>query len=95
MLQTIPADFLVYHPMQMYTHVLMKHQNVEYIMTVYLEYHKEDPDRINHTNLFGEWREFAGQCRFDYEKMIRFKYMYLLNDLDGPAMGPMPVFHVC
>ena len=94
-LQTIPADFLVHHPMHMYTHALMKHQNVEYTMTVKMEFHTEDPDRTNHTNVFGEWREFATACGFGYQKMIRFKYMYLLNDLEGPAMGQIPVFHLC
>jgi hypothetical protein len=94
-LQTIPADFLVHHPMHVYTHAVMKHQNVEYTMTIKMEPHKEDPDRTNHINLFGEWRKFAHECRFDYNKMIRFKFMYLMNDLDGPSTEPMMVFHVC
>ena len=94
-LQTIPADFLKHHPMHMYTHAVMQHQNVKYTMTVKMEFHKEDPGRTNHINVFGDWREFAAACGFHYEKMIRFKYMYLLNSLDGPARGQMPVFHVC
>ena len=81
--------------MHMYIHALMKHQNVEYTMTVKMEFHTEEPDRTNHINIFGEWREFATECGFDYQKMIRFKYMYLLNDVDGPAMGQIPVFHLC
>ena len=81
--------------MHMYTHAVMKHRNVEYTMSVKMEFHKEDPTRTNHINVFGEWREFAHDCMFGYEKMIRFKYMHLLNDLDGPAMGPVPVFHLC
>ncbi|PWA74007.1 hypothetical protein CTI12_AA250800 [Artemisia annua] len=59
-------------------------------MTVKMESHKEDPDRTNHINVFGKWREFARACRFYYEKMIQFRYMYLLNDVVGPAMEQIP-----
>ena len=94
-LQTVPAHFLVHHPMHTYTQVLMKHQHVELMMEVKMEVHTEDPERTNHINIFGEWREFAGVCRFAYDKMIRFKFMYLLSDLNGNAPNPFPVFHVC
>lgn len=70
LLQTIPADFLVDHPMHTYTKAVMKHQHREYTMSVKMEYHKEDPARTNHINVFGEWRELAGQCGFTYDKMI-------------------------
>ena len=94
-LQTIPAEFLVYHPMHMYTHAVMKHRDVEYTMSVKMEYHKEHLDRFNHVNVFGEWREFAQVCGFGYQKMIRFKYMYLLNVVYGAVMEQIPVFHMC
>ena len=94
-LQTVPADFLEYHPMHTYTHALMKHRQTECMMEVKMEFHKENPERTNHINIFGEWREFAGACGFDYDKMIRFKYMYIMTDLDGNVPDPFPVFHVC
>ena len=94
-LQTVPADFLEYHPMHTYTHALMKHRQTEYMMEVKMEFHKENPERTNHINIFGEWREFADVCGFHYDKMIRFKFMYLMTDLDGNSPDPFPVFHVC
>lgn len=94
-LQTIPAHFLEHHPMHMYTRALMKHRNVEYTFSVKMENHAEEPNRTNHIKVFGEWRDFADECGFAYDKMIRFKYMYLMNDLSGPTMEQIPVFHLC
>ena len=51
-LQTVPAHFLVHHPMHTYTQALMKHQHVEYMMEVKMEVHTEDPERTNNINIF-------------------------------------------
>lgn len=96
-MQAIPADFLEDRDFHTFTKVLMKHQDVEHLMRMKMEFHSEDPERINHINVFGPWREFAEQVGFAYDKLIRFRFMYMLQDVDG---GPdedaqYPVFHLC
>ena len=75
----------------------MKHRVVEYLMRMQLEFHAENPSRINHITVLGPWREFAGRVGFGYHKMIRFRFMYLVEDLENPGDGRThyPVFHIC
>ena len=96
-MQVIPADFLVNREFHKYTQVLMKHMDVEYLMRMQLEYHAENPERINHITVLGPWRQFAAQVDFGYHKMIRFRFMCMIEDLDGPGNEPTryPVFHLC
>ena len=66
-------------------------------MRMQLEYHAENPGRINHITVLGPWRQFAREIRFAYHKMIRFRFMYMVQDLDAAAdeQSHYPVFHIC
>lgn len=46
-------------------------------------------------NMYGEWAWFGEQCGFGYTKMLRFRLMYSVNDLEGDEEARYPVFHVC
>ena len=63
----------------------MKHQAVEYVMTMEMVFHAENPSRINHINVSGPWRQFAIEAGFAYDKLIRFRFMHLIEDLDAGA----------
>ena len=75
----------------------MKHRDVEYLMRMQLEFHAENPERINHITVLGPWRQFADQVGFAYHKMIRFKFMYMVEDLDATVDEHTHylVFHIC
>lgn len=92
--QAIPASFLYNHPMHTYRKVLLIHQNIEYEMTVNMDYHSENPTRKNHVNILGRWMEFAEDCDFGLRKMLRFKWYDLLPGDNGDE-DSVPVFHVC
>lgn len=75
----------------------MKHQDVEYLMRMKMDFHHENPSRINHINVYGPWREFAGRVGFRPRKLIRFRFMYTVEDLEAADNEPThyPVFHIC
>ena len=60
-----------------------------------MEPHKENPGRTNHVNAFGEWEQFGQDCHFQYNKMLRFRLVYVVTDLNGPQQISYPLFHVC
>ncbi|GJV74549.1 zinc finger, CCHC-type containing protein [Tanacetum coccineum] len=93
----IPSDFLDIHPMHMYTRTLIRHNGNEQMMRVKMERHKEAPERTNHVNVLGRWRLFARANGFEYNKLIRFRYMHEVEDLDAEneADRRYPVFHLC
>ena len=66
-----------------YTKVLMKHQDVEEVMRMRMEVHHEDPGRTNNVKVFGSWNLFAQRCGFGNKKMIRFRYMYNVHDVQS------------
>ena len=80
--------------MHTYLHVVMIHQDVAMTMDVRMDIHSENPSRINHVNVYGKWMAFAEACEFDYDKMLRFKYMYTIEGDNGDE-DSAPVFHVC
>ena len=80
--------------MHTYRRVMLIHQDIECEMTIRMDHHTEDPSRTNHVNVFGMWKEFAQECGFDYNKMLRFKYLHTLEGDHGEE-DSMPVFHVC
>ena len=75
----------------------MKHRDVQYVMNLELVFHHENPSRINHINVLGPWREFAVRVGFAYDKLIRFRFMHMIEDLDLGANedAHYPVFHLC
>ncbi|GKB42795.1 hypothetical protein Tco_0887737 [Tanacetum coccineum] len=89
--------FLDIHPMHMYTRTLIRHNENEQMMRVKMERHKEAPERTNHVNVLGRWRLFARANGFEYNKLIRFRYMHEVEDLDAEneADRRYPVFHLC
>nr|GEY56308.1 zinc finger BED domain-containing protein RICESLEEPER 2 [Tanacetum cinerariifolium] len=91
----IPASFLKLYPMHMYNKCFIRHHQLEYLMTVKTDFHREDPDRRNNIGVDEKWRQFGLQCGFAPTKMIRFKYMYTVRNLDGGDEGPFPIFDVC
>nr|GEU75167.1 hypothetical protein [Tanacetum cinerariifolium] len=90
-------DFLDIHPMHMYTKALMRHNGYEQMMRVKMKRHSEDPKRTNHVNVFGRWRLLARANGFDYHKLIRFRYMHEVEDLDAEneADKRYLVFQLC
>ena len=86
-LQTIPAKFLGDHPMHTYTKCYMRHQKIDYRMSVKMVPHNEDPARTNHVIITGEWKMFADECFIKYNQMLRFKYMFNVEVLDGADAG--------
>nr|GEX90123.1 hypothetical protein [Tanacetum cinerariifolium] len=93
----IPADFLGIHPIPIYTKVLMRYNGYEQMMKVQMVYHYENPERANHVNVFGRWRLLARVNGFAYQKLIRFWYIYEVENLDAEdeADRRYPVFHLC
>ena len=81
--------------MHIYRKALLKHNDVEVQFTVRMDHHHENPSRTNHVNMSGEWAWFGEQCGFGYTKMLRFRLMYSVNDLEGDEEARYLVFHVC
>ena len=69
--------------MHNYTKVLMRHQNIEEVMTMTMQIHYEDLLRTNDVRVFGSWNWFAARCGFGINKVIRFKYMYNVQDVQS------------
>ncbi|GJT77147.1 hypothetical protein Tco_1043872 [Tanacetum coccineum] len=92
----IPAKFQENHLMHFYTKALMKHQDYLEFMGMRMDFHKEKPNMTNHMNVYGHWNLFAERCHFAYDKLIRFRFMYMDADPnDGFDDAPeYPVFHL-
>ena len=94
-IQAIPGPFLDRHPMHLYMTAVLRHQQIEYTFDLNMDYHKENPGRTNHVNAFGEWEQFGLDCHFEYNKMLRFRLLYIVTDLNDPQQLSYPFFHVC
>nr|GEZ23933.1 hypothetical protein [Tanacetum cinerariifolium] len=83
----IPSDFQDNHPMHMYSKALMKHKDHAELMNMKMDFHRENPNR----------KFFAQKCNFAYNKLIRFKYMFMEDDRNTEYYEPQqyPVFHLC
>ena len=64
-------------------------------MNVKMVPHTENPARTNHVIITGEWKKFADECFIKYDQMLRFKYMFNVEVLDGVDAGMFLVFQVC
>lgn len=73
----------------------MKHRDVQFFMTMECEH--EEPEMPGTVSVFGRWRMFAKECSFEFEKMIRFKFIHLKVDVNGNDFqdNVYPVFHLC
>ncbi|GJV82838.1 zinc knuckle CX2CX4HX4C containing protein [Tanacetum coccineum] len=74
---------------------IIRHENIEHLMTIKTDFHKEDPARDNNVGVYGKWREFGRECHFDYNKMIRFIYLHNVESFGGDDEGPFPLFELC
>ncbi|PWA59533.1 hypothetical protein CTI12_AA390850 [Artemisia annua] len=92
---SIPAKFQGENPMHMYRKALLKHNQLELEFSVRMDHHHENPSRTNHVNMYGEWAWFGQQCGFGYTKMLRFRLMWVVSDLEDAEETRYPVFHVC
>lgn len=81
--------------MHLYTQAMLKHNQIELPFTVRMDHHKENPGRTNHVNMFGEWSWFGQECGFEYTKMLRFRLMYVVTDLESARPTRYPLFQVC
>lgn len=81
--------------MHLYKTALVKHREIEQILTLKMFRHKENPGRTNHVNAYGEWEVFGQQCDFEPTKMLRFKFMHVVTELEGHQARYYPLFHVC
>nr|GEW50917.1 hypothetical protein [Tanacetum cinerariifolium] len=79
----IPSDFQDIHPMHMYTKALIRHNGYEKMIRAKMKRHSEALERTNHVNVFERWRLLARANGFDYHKLIRFRYMHEVEDLDA------------
>ena len=52
-------------------------------MRLRIENHHEDPDRTNNVKVYGSWNLFGQRCGFENKKMIRFRYMYNVEDVQS------------
>ncbi|PWA46781.1 hypothetical protein CTI12_AA508730 [Artemisia annua] len=52
-------------------------------MSLRMDHHSENPTWTNHVNAYGKWKEFAEDCNFDYDKMLRFKYIQTIEGDNG------------
>ncbi|PWA64963.1 reverse transcriptase domain-containing protein [Artemisia annua] len=87
----IPSTFLDHHPMHTHRKVLMIHQEIECEMTIHMDHHYENPTRTNHVNVLGMWKEFAEECHFDYDKMLRcWQWKREGTTRDGSRAGTLP-----
>ena len=57
----------------------------------------ENDDAKNHVNVYGPWRQLAEECSFANDKLIRFMFMYMFEDLlaADDEETEYPVFHLC
>ncbi|PWA34749.1 Peptidase M28 [Artemisia annua] len=90
----IPAKFQGENPMHMYRKALLKYNQLELEFSVRIDHHHENPSRTNHVNMYGEWAWFGQQCGFGYTKMLRFRLMWVVSDLEDDEEICYPVFHV-
>ena len=74
---------------------LVKHQDIERTFKLRMTHHKENPQRKNHVNAYGAWRQFGVDCDFEYTKMLRFRLVYVVTDLNVAPQVSYPLFHVC
>ena len=81
--------------MHIFTKALLKHNHVEAVFTIRMDHHRENPSRTNHVNMYGDWAWFGQQCGFQYSKMVRFRLMYVVSELEGEQETRYPLFHVC
>ena len=81
--------------MHLYMKAMLKHQEIELPFRVKMDRHYENPGRTNHVNMFGEWNRFGQICGFQYTKMLRFRLMYVVTDLEGRRQTCYPFFQVC
>ena len=102
LLQTIPHQFVTDNELFTYDHAILRRMGQERRVDMKLEFHKENPSRINHMNLRTNWRILAQDWQFRIHKMIRFK-------LVGTTIDPLaevehdnddipnlvPIFDVC
>ncbi|GJW49875.1 hypothetical protein Tco_0091226 [Tanacetum coccineum] len=92
----ISAKLMKKHPfMHLYRKALIRHQKIEFEMRIKMDRHLENPTRTNHVNIHGKWRQFGKACRFDYNKMMRVKYLYTVQVLEDDNQERIPVFNVC
>lgn len=91
--QTIKSTFLDKHPMHMYKYAVMKHKDYEMTMEMKMVPHSDKPWRTNHIAVYGKWKKYAKDCSFAYDKVIRFRLMHFINDVDLGEL--IPVFHLC
>ncbi|GJU61124.1 hypothetical protein Tco_1238890 [Tanacetum coccineum] len=81
--------------MHLYRKALIRHQKIEFEMKMKMDRYLEKPSRTNHVNIHGKWRQFGKAYGFDYNKMMRVKYMYAVQALKDDQQQRIPVFHVC
>ena len=81
--------------MHKYTHVFFRHEDQVFKMKMEMVPHAENPSRVNHIIVKGDWKNLQHQCWFDYYKMMRFKHMFEFYDHTSADTGPFPLFHVC
>ena len=81
--------------MHLYMMTLIKHDQTEYNFKLRMDRHYENLGRTNHVGVYGEWVQFGQECDFKYNQMLRFRFMYVVTDLNGPRPRHYPLFHVC
>lgn len=81
----------------MHTHTRAKlfHNDVKYPMIVKMVFHPEDPMRTNHVVMNGNWREFGAMYGFVMPKMLRFKFIEVMEEVEDGVHRQVVIFDVC
>nr|GEV22571.1 hypothetical protein [Tanacetum cinerariifolium] len=87
---------LVYdkHELDKYKKAVLIHDDVRYIMALKLIADCIRRGRRSDVKMTRNWRVFGTMCDFELPKMLRFKLVEKVKDVEGVNME-MPLFHVC
>nr|GFD36274.1 DNA-binding pseudobarrel domain-containing protein [Tanacetum cinerariifolium] len=91
---TVPVEYSVAHELDKYKKADLVHDDVRYTTALKLIVDRIRPGRRSHVKMTGNWKVFATLCDFEVPKMLRFKLVEKVKDVEGVNMK-MPLFHVC
>jgi hypothetical protein len=72
--------------------VPLNHREIEQPFTLKMDRIIKNPVRTNHVNAYGEWELYGQQCDFEPTKMLRFKFMHVVTNLEGRQPRYYPFF---
>jgi hypothetical protein len=99
LMQTIPHEFVKPKKMFQYHNALLQHDGHEFYVELELVKHSDRPNNKNHVNIKARWNHIVTMCDWDDNKMVRFKLVAIVKDVQKNASDKdpvfIPVFHMC